>query len=426
MSELPSSVRDAGAATDSAFRLVVETMPQIVWIARPDGWHTYFNRKWCDFTGLTVQESLGHGWNPPFHPEDRERAAARWQRATSTEQPYEIEYRLRRADGTYHWMLGRATPLRDAAGDVVSWFGTCTDIEELKQAQVRIQEQAQLLDLATDAIFVEDLDGRAVYWNHGAELVYGWSAQEAVGRRVDELITRDRDQIAAAMAVVRERGEWSGELRCTGRTSSARLVQSRWTLLRNPDGSPKGVLAVNTDVTEQRATEARFIEMLEVEATHDPLTGLPNRALLTDRLEQAVAASRRDRTPLALLFVDLDHFKDVNDGAGHLLGDRVLVEAATRLASVLRDDDTVARFGGDEFVALLPDTDAVTADAIAGRLLAAVRQPLEVDGHRLLISASIGVAVSPPVEPDALLRSADAAVYRAKSDGRGQVGVFGR
>ena len=420
-------VQDARSALEASreeLQLMIQSMPQIVWITRPDGWHTYFNHQWLDFTGLTLEESLGHGWNPPFHPDDRARAAARWEQATSTGEPYEIEYRLRRADGTYHWMLGRAMPLRNAAGTIVKWFGTCTDIEAQKQAQAQIEEQARLLDLAQDAIFVEDLKHRIVYWNHGAERIYGWSAEDAVGHTLEELISPDRSEIDSALAVVCTRGEWSGELRFVDVTGATRVMESRLTLLRNADGGPKGVLAVNTDVTERRATEAKFLQVLQDGATRDPLTGLPNRALLADRLDKAVAHSQRSQSPLAVLFIDLDDFKDINDGSGHLLGDKVLMEVARRLGSTLRDADTVARFGGDEFVVLLPDTGAVTADDVAHRLLAAVREPMQVDGHRLHVSASIGVAVSPPVEPGALLRSADAAVYYAKSCGRAQVRAF--
>jgi len=408
----------------SELQRFVDAMPQIVWKTRPDGWNTYFNRQWMDFTGLTLEESMGYGWNSPFHPEDQQRAAALWEQSTSSGVPFEIEYRLRRADGTYHWMLGRATPLLDAAGNVVTWYGSCTNIEELKQAQERVDEQARLLDLAQDAILVEDLEHRVVYWNHGAERIYGWSSHEAVGRHLAELIATDRSQVAAARAVLHEQGEWDGELRGVDKAGAERLVESRWTLVRNADGSPKGVLWVNTDVTDRRATEASFLQMLETEATHDPLTGIPNRALLDDRLKKAVASCQRNGTPLAVLFLDLDAFKDINDGSGHLLGDTVLVEVGTRIESVLRDGDTAARFGGDEFVVVLPNADEAAADVIAHRLLAAVREPMEVDGHRLHVSASIGLAVSPPVEPDALLRCADAAVYHAKSRGRAQVQAF--
>lgn len=130
------------------WRHLVETLPQIVWITRPDGWHTHFNQQWMDFTGLTLEESLGHGWNPPFHPEDRERAAARWADATSTGEPYEIEYRLRRRDGVYRWMLGRAMPLRDEGGRIVRWFGTCTDIDDLKRTQSELEHSRTMHRLA--------------------------------------------------------------------------------------------------------------------------------------------------------------------------------------------------------------------------------------------------------------------------------------
>ena len=121
-------------ARRAEWRDVVEALPHIVWITRPDGYHEYFNQQWMDFTGLSLEESLGDGWNPPFHPSERPLARRLWAEATRTGAPYEIEYRLRRHDGVYRWMLGRALPLRDETGEIVKWFGTCTDIGELKTA----------------------------------------------------------------------------------------------------------------------------------------------------------------------------------------------------------------------------------------------------------------------------------------------------
>lgn len=128
-------------AGGAEWRDVVETLPHIVWITRPDGYHEYFNQQWMDFTGLTLEESLGDGWNPPFHPAERPLARRLWAEATRTGEPYEIEYRLRRHDGVYRWMLGRALPLRDESGEIVKWFGTSTDIGELKTA---LKEAADL------------------------------------------------------------------------------------------------------------------------------------------------------------------------------------------------------------------------------------------------------------------------------------------
>ncbi|GAB2861653.1 PAS domain-containing hybrid sensor histidine kinase/response regulator [Nocardioides pacificus] len=137
---------EAMQATGTEWRDVVETLPQIVWITRPDGYHVYFNRQWMDFTGLSLEESLGDGWNPPFHPDDRAPAHRLWKEATRTGEPYEVEYRLRRHDGEYHWMLGRALPLRDTNGEIVKWFGTCTDISELKAALKSAAELREKLE----------------------------------------------------------------------------------------------------------------------------------------------------------------------------------------------------------------------------------------------------------------------------------------
>lgn len=147
--------------SEAELRTLAEAMPQIVWITRPDGWHIHFNQRWMDYTGLTLEQSLGHGWNPPFHPDDRPRAAELWQQATESGEPYEIEYRLRRADGVYRWMLGRALPLRDKAGDIVKWFGTCTDIDDLKHveavAQKNEREQRELaMQLETERVRLAD------------------------------------------------------------------------------------------------------------------------------------------------------------------------------------------------------------------------------------------------------------------------------
>lgn len=136
-------------SSDGEWRQLIEALPQIVWITRPDGWHLHFNEQGLDFTGLTLEESLGFGWNPPFHPDDRERAAIVWAQATSTGEPYDIEYRLRRHDGVYRWMLGRALPLRDDTGAIVRWFGTCTDIEDLKRAQSELEHSRTVHRLAS-------------------------------------------------------------------------------------------------------------------------------------------------------------------------------------------------------------------------------------------------------------------------------------
>jgi diguanylate cyclase (GGDEF)-like protein/PAS domain S-box-containing protein len=408
-----------------AWRTLVEHMPQIVWITRPDGWHTHFNRRWMDFTGLSLDESLGEGWLPAFHPADQPRAAARWEQATSTGEPYEIEYRLRRADGEYRWMLGRAVPLRDDTGTIVRWFGTCTDIQELKQAQARIDAQARLLDQTQDAILVHDLeDRRVLYWNQGAARIHGWTPSEAVGRRLDELVCPEPAMVEIAIETLLRDGEWSGELRCVDRTGGEVIMEGRWSLLRNDDGSPQAALAVNTDVTERWRIETHYLQALEARATQDPLTGLPNRAMLFDRLE--LLLEQRHRTGVAVAFIDLDDFKPINDRLGHRTGDRVLVHVGERLQATIRQGDVAARIGGDEFVVVGESEDERAALQLGERLAGALDATVDVDGTPVKVSASVGVAFvdrDDHSDADAILSRADATMYEVKRRSPGSAAV---
>ncbi|MCU7376191.1 PAS domain S-box protein [Paucibacter sp. O1-1] len=199
----------AMAASAAEFRILAESMPQIVWVTRPDGWHVHFNRHWMDYTGLSLEASLGNGWNPPFHPEDRERAAARWRQATESGEPYEIEYRLRRADGVYHWMLGRALPLRDSTGTIVKWFGTCTDIDELKQAQLHVdqsnralldseQRYRSLFEQNNDGVYSLDLAGRIVSANDAFLNLIGYTAEDALSMDFLHFVAPERMTASAA------------------------------------------------------------------------------------------------------------------------------------------------------------------------------------------------------------------------------------
>ena len=277
---------------------VVAAMPQIVWITRPDGYHVYFNQQWMDFTGLTLVESLGDGWNPPFHADERPLARRLWGEATRTGEPYEIEYRLRRHDGVYRWMLGRARPLRNDSGDVVKWFGTCTDIEDLKTAQV--------------------------------------------------------------------------------------------------------------EAAELRAE-------LERRATHDPLTGLANRDLLFDQME--LLLHQRRSPGAAVVFIDLDRFKTVNDRLGHRAGDELLVHVAERLRAAVRQGDVAARIGGDEFVVIGEADDPEDAERFGQRVVEAVRGCVELEGEQVEVTASVGVnyvKAGDASSADVVLAQADARMYEAK------------
>jgi PAS domain S-box-containing protein len=184
--------------SEQEFRSLAESMPQIVWSTRPDGWNTYFNQQWVTYTGLSQEESRGEGWITPFHPDDRQRAWDAWQRATRYRDAYALECRLRRADGVYRWWLVRGVPLLGDNDEIIKWFGTCTDIEHIKVAERRLKESeakfSGIIAIAADAIISIDEQQRITIFNRGAEQIFGYTEAEAIGAPLDLLIpTRLRE-----------------------------------------------------------------------------------------------------------------------------------------------------------------------------------------------------------------------------------------
>ena len=284
---------------------------------------------------------------------------------------------------------------------------------------------AAIVESCQDAILAKALDGTILAWNPAAEAMYGYTAAEAVGRNVSLLIPPDQeDELAGILARVGA-GERVEHFETQRQRRDGTLIEVSVTVSPVVDraGRVLAASAVAPDITERKWLE----RLLTYQALHDPLTGLPNRILLEDRLEQALRAARRESGGVAVLFVDLDHFKSINDRRGHGAGDRALVLAAERLASVLRASDSVGRFGGDEFVVICPDVaDEAAALVVAERALEILDGPCLIDGQPTLLSASVGVALG-TADGDAreLIRRADAAMYQAKEQGRRRMVVYG-
>jgi diguanylate cyclase (GGDEF)-like protein/PAS domain S-box-containing protein len=298
----------------------------------------------------------------------------------------------------------------------------------LESAHNRLSEQANLLDMAQDAIFLQDMDSHVLYWNKGAQRLFGWTSDEVMGLRVGDIFDHDIAGVKEAFSSVIKLGEWTGEISKRHKDGRLLMVESRCTLLRNDDGTPRAILAINTDISDRKAGEARVNQL----AFFDVLTGLPNRVRLRDRLEVALAVVSPEKQVGALLHVNLDDFKTLNNTSGHDTGDHFLHSIAQRLTTAVRSEDIVARVGGDEFIVLLEALGTsceAAGDAvrlIVDRVLDVCRQPFSLGASDYYGSACIGIILFQDSRDsaDELLKRADLAMHRAKEQGRDSICFF--
>lgn len=301
-----------------------------------------------------------------------------------------------------------------------------SELERMKHIAT-IREQASLLDKAKDAIIVHGLDGGIVFWNKGAEKLYGWAAHEAVGSNIALLQPRHHE-FAAARAMLDAHGEWSGDLEQFTKDGKPLSIRAEWTLVRDADGAPQSIFSISTDVTQVKADQKKIASL----AYHDQLTGLPNRQALLERLENEIEQRGLARAPGALLFIDLDNFKSLNDTRGHDVGDKLLQQVAARLRESVRHGDLVARLGGDEFVVMQTGlgmaTDAALGrvSTLAEKIRARLSEAYQIGSHEHHSTPSIGIALFSSADRTVseVLKRADMAMYRAKGMGKNRICVF--
>jgi len=292
------------------------------------------------------------------------------------------------------------------------------DVTSLRETEFETQISSMVFKHAGEGVAITDIEGEILAVNPAFSRITGYAAAEVIGRNLSLLSSGRHDAAfyAAFWRALRENGNWQGEI--YNRRKNGEIYPEWLTVsaARDGDGGILSYIAVFTDLSRLLQEEKR----LSFLAHHDPLTGLPNRLLFQDRLGQTLSQSRRSGVQFTLIFIDLDHFKPINDTFGHAGGDHVLQEVARRLAGTVRECDTVARIGGDEFVILAPglvgDTDI---GSLCGKMIDALRQPIQFDGHEVCIGGSFGCAEYPNHGDDEvlLLKCADAAMYRAKAAG---------
>jgi diguanylate cyclase (GGDEF)-like protein/PAS domain S-box-containing protein len=418
------AAKAALVASERRFRALAHRSTDISVLFDPDGTMRYVSRSVEAVSGLGSEEIRGSsGWDY-VHPADRGDVRDAVSQELTPAHPITGEWRMITATG-WRWFEVTLTDMIEdpAVGGIV---GNLRDVTERRQALETLRTLAErfrrIFDESPVGKMIVDSELRIVEANQALGESLGYSADELCGISIDRLVrpsdaAEQRSRWAALFA--EEVDGFRAQLRYRRADGSEVVARLSAAALHDETGAALTGICEVEDVTEQ----VRDHEELAQRALTDSLTGLPNRALLRDRLSQALARLSRDSKLMAVLFLDIDRFKLVNDTLGHEAGDEILVAVAKRLSDTVRPTDTVARYGGDEFVVVAEDvSDASAVLAFGERLIAAVAAPLEVAGHTMMPSISIGVALAsePWHDPTALTRDADIAMYRAKDGGGGR------
>ncbi|MBA3487745.1 MAG: PAS domain S-box protein [Lysobacter sp.] len=368
-------------------------------------------------------------WEALVHPDDVARVSGSLQAAMdSNVSEWEEEYRFRCSDGRYAEVVDRGYLLRDASGGVTRVVGGMLDVSERHRSEADLRLLRRAVEATSNGIIITDArqpDCPVVYVNPAFQEITGYTPEEVIGRNCRFLQREDRDQIAleSIRQAMREQREVRVLLRNYRKDGTPFANEFHVAPVRDGSGALTHFVGVQNDVTQRQ----RYEEQLAYRATHDELTGLPNRQLLLDRLQQAVLSAERYGREIAVMFIDLDDFKLVNDSLGHSAGDDVLRVVARRLQEVVRGTDTVGRFGGDEFVIVLAEqTDAAGIAEVLARVTRELTDPIELAGVSYTLTPSIGYCRYPEAgrDAEALLMRADVAMYQAKQQGRNRAVAY--
>ena len=366
-----------------------------------------------------TEQNLQQLWAELLHPADRDKAKAVFEQYLASEQTelYQNHFRMRHKHGHWVWILSRGRSIVTEQGKKLT-VGTHIDISDRKESELKLQLLARLFEQSSEGLLITNAQQQVVMVNQAFCSISGYQAEDVIGKdpRILSSGKHDKNFYQQMWHAIAEHGVWKGEIWNKRKDGS---LYPEWLSISKIEGPEPGEIyyvGLFRDISQYKEDEAqiRFL------AQYDPLTELPNRALLLDRTEQALAVAKDQQQQLALLFIDVDRFKQINDSLGHQTGDQLLIQIARRLTSLCRPEDTLCRLSSDEFVLLRPNTHAEMAAELAERILPLMLTPYQVSGHELVLSASIGIAVFPQDGQSfhELYRHADIAMYRAKENGR--------
>lgn len=433
-------VQDALLASELRFRSMSDVFPFGIFVSDAQGQCVYANAAYKEVSGINVDQPQVNSWSLELHEGDRTRVLSEWAIAMHDDVPFQTEARLQPKDGSEVWVQVNAVILRSGPPPH-GYIHVFEDISARKAMEqvLRISEEALFgekeraevtLNSIGDAVLATDTKSQVTYMNQAASRMTGWTQADAMGLMLPEVFRILHSTTRQAVpSPARQVIEYNKEIELASdcvlirRDGLELSIEDSAAPIHNREGRVTGAVIVFHDVSESRAMTKKMAH----QAQHDVLTDLPNRALLTERLFLAVAHAKRHQRHVALLFIDLDAFKLVNDSLGHAIGDQLLQSVAARLSACVRATDTVCRQGGDEFVILLTEIEhPLDAAQVANNLLAAFAEPHFISGHELHITLSMGISIYPGdgLNPEAVMQNADIAMYHAKACGRNNYQFF--
>ena len=399
----------------------VEQSPVGVVMTDSEGVITYANPRFYEVSGYKQEEVIGE--NPRLLQSgmtETHEYSELW-KTISSGKTWQGELRNKRKDGTLYWDKTIISPVSSDDGEVTHYISVKEDVTAYKKIEERMRVATTVFDAASEAIMVTDLKGVITMVNPAFSEITGFHSQEVLGESPRILNSGHHDEFfyKDMFEELKRSNRWEGEI--WNRRKSGE-VYPQWqtiAMVRDEEGEPLEFIALFSDISKRKQKE----DEIRYRANYDPLTDIPNRSLFNERLEQALLLSKRNKNCMALLYLDLDGFKQVNDTYGHLLGDQVLKHVAAKLQTCVRESDSVGRLGGDEFVICLPNIEgSANVVSVAAKVIQSLSPALDLDGKRVHIGASIGIAVY-PVDGEStqtLYEHADIAMYRAKHRGKNQ------
>ncbi|HPF57834.1 MAG TPA: EAL domain-containing protein [Candidatus Competibacteraceae bacterium] len=398
---------------------MLDLLPQRLYRVDRKGRLTFLNRPLLEDLDLPLSACLGKTANDIYPPELAEKYNADDQRVLSGETLTLIEENVVPATGEKRYVEVTKIPIYSTSGTVTGIQGIYWDITARKQAEEQLRQAARVFENTMEGVMVTDASERITMINQAFTKITGYSKAEVLGKtpRLFKSSRQDPQFYAAMWASIQKTGHWQGEVWNCRKDGEAYPQWLTISTVADDNGQVTHYVGVFSDISSLKRSQ----EKLNFLAHHDLLTHLPNRLLFNARLEHSIERAKRTQKSLAVLFFDLDHFKNVNDTLGHAAGDDLLRWVAKQLATLVRCEDTVARMGGDEFTMLIEAVDEPNnAATVAYKVLELFREPLHISRHEFFISTSIGISLYPADgnDADTLVRNADAAMYQAKAQGR--------